>query len=99
MRKTTTILTGLVLAFAIASCNGKKENKETEVHHATDRQMHAVHKLDVKTDNKIDPVCGMEIEGHLADTIHYAGKVYGFCSSGCKEEFAKNPGNYFSKMN
>lgn len=39
-----------------------------------------------------DHICGMTLsEGHIADTIHYNGQVYGFCSSTCKEEFSKNP--------
>lgn len=94
--KKTAILTGLVMVFAVVSCN---EKKEMEVHSADDKMMHSVHNLDVKVDNKFDPVCGMETEGHVSDTIHYTGKVYGFCSSGCKEEFAKSPEQYLDKLN
>jgi hypothetical protein len=39
-----------------------------------------------------DLVCGMDLkDGEIADTAHYEGKVYGFCGSGCKEEFQKKP--------
>jgi YHS domain-containing protein len=51
-------------------------------------------------DNTIDPVCDMEAKaGMVYDTIHYNNKIYGFCSTHCKEEFAKNPNDYLSKMN
>lgn len=89
------IITAAVLATTIFSC---KENlKETEVKVADEHSNHATKKLDVKVDNAIDPVCDMETAHHLSDTIHYGGKIYGFCSSGCKEEFAKNPETYLKE--
>ena len=42
-------------------------------------------------DNKKDPTCGMPVTAGISDTAHYNNKVLGFCSSGCKEEFLKNP--------
>lgn len=42
-------------------------------------------------DNKKDPTCGMPVTAGISDTVHYDNKVLGFCSSGCKEEFLKNP--------
>ncbi len=51
----------------------------------------------MKFDNKKDFVCGMPITAGIADTVHYNGKVYGFCSTGCKDEFLKNPSAYISK--
>ena len=41
--------------------------------------------------NKKDPTCGMPVTAGISDTAHYDNKVLGFCSSGCKEEFLKNP--------
>ncbi|MBZ0154692.1 MAG: YHS domain-containing protein [Alphaproteobacteria bacterium] len=42
-----------------------------------------------------DPVCGMEVnERDARYTSSYQGKEYHFCSEGCKEEFAGNPGNF-----
>lgn len=93
--KTITIITTAILAMVIFSC--KESSKEMEVKKADDKMIHAAHNLDVKVDNKIDPICEMETEGHVSDTIHYEGKIYGFCSSGCKEEFAKNPEIYLKK--
>ena len=41
--------------------------------------------------NKIDPNCGMPVTAGIADTVHYQGKIYGFCSDECKQAFLKNP--------
>lgn len=42
-------------------------------------------------DNKKDPNCGMPVSAGIEDTVHYDGKVYGFCSDECKQAFLKNP--------
>jgi YHS domain-containing protein len=42
-------------------------------------------------DNKKDPNCGMPVTAGIEDTVHYNGKVYGFCSDQCKQAFLKNP--------
>jgi len=34
-----------------------------------------------------DTVCGMPIGNEPNDTVTYEGKLYGFCSTGCKESF------------
>jgi YHS domain-containing protein len=38
-----------------------------------------------------DLSCGMPISAGLSDTTSYKGKLYGFCSSECKEDFLKDP--------
>lgn len=53
--------------------------------------------ISILSDTK-DHVCGMTIqEGAIADTFTYNGKVYGFCATGCKDEFSKNPEKYITK--
>jgi YHS domain-containing protein len=47
-------------------------------------------------DSKKDLVCGMPASAGIADTAHYKGKVYGFCSKECKDEFEKAPLQYFT---
>jgi xanthine dehydrogenase accessory factor len=43
----------------------------------------------------IDPVCGMTVEIATAHfTSEYQGRVFYFCSSGCKRSFDKEPGKY-----
>jgi YHS domain-containing protein len=43
-------------------------------------------------DDTKDYSCGMTMQdGGIADTTLYNGKVYGFCATGCKEAFLKDP--------
>lgn len=35
----------------------------------------------------IDTSCGMSLSDGIEDSLHFDGKVYGFCSSHCKAEF------------
>lgn len=51
----------------------------------------------VKFDNTKDLLCGMPLNTGVVDTVHYNGKVYGFCSKRCKDEFMKDPAAYVSK--
>ncbi|PWK77239.1 transcriptional regulator GlxA family with amidase domain [Mucilaginibacter oryzae] len=46
-----------------------------------------------RIDNDKDPVCGMALTGY-ADTVHYKGKIIGFCSARCKAGFQRNPTAY-----
>jgi len=48
---------------------------------------------------KNDPVCGMPLkQGEIGDTTTYEGKVYGFCGTGCKDEFVKSPPQYLNQQ-
>ncbi len=43
----------------------------------------------------IDPVCGMSVDPeHSRHRFHYEGNVFYFCSTGCREKFAADPGRY-----
>lgn len=45
-----------------------------------------------------DPVCGMTVKkASAAATSEYNGKIYYFCSPGCKESFLKDPEKYVQK--
>lgn len=85
------IIPAVLVAF-LFSCGGNSEHG----HH----EMDMAEALDVKVDNTIDPICNMEVggEGTVFDTIHYNEHVFGFCSSKCKEKFAKTPEDYLDKM-
>jgi YHS domain-containing protein len=50
----------------------------------------------MKFDNVKDFICSMPITAAIADTAKYNEKVYGFCSTGCKDEFKKNPASYLA---
>ena len=46
-------------------------------------------------DTAIDPVCGMTVvKANAKGTFDYKGATYYFCSTGCKEAFAKEPEKY-----
>lgn len=49
-------------------------------------------------DYKKDPACGMPLTAGLEDTTTYKGKLYGFCSKECKNEFLKTPHSYVAKI-
>jgi YHS domain-containing protein len=51
-------------------------------------------KANTTISNKQDPICQMAVNNNSKDTVHYKGKVMGFCSSHCKTEFKKNPKKY-----
>jgi YHS domain-containing protein len=51
----------------------------------------------LKYANKVDYYCKMDIKLGVGDTITYKGKLYGFCSSVCKDGFMKNPDEYLAK--
>ncbi len=44
-----------------------------------------------------DPICDMDVTKEVADTATYKGKLYGFCGTGCKEEFVKDPESHLKK--
>ncbi len=48
--------------------------------------------------NTKDPICQMPVGAGVADTAHYDGKVFGFCSSGCKDEFKKDPAKHLATL-
>jgi YHS domain-containing protein len=46
-------------------------------------------------DKAIDPVCGMTVvKANAKATFDYKGATYYFCSTGCKDAFAKEPEKY-----
>jgi len=57
-------------------------------------------KLDIEI-TRADPVCGMDVSLEKALAKHlfhiYGHKEYIFCSSGCLEDFKKNPRRYISE--
>jgi YHS domain-containing protein len=49
-------------------------------------------------DNKKDPSCGMPVTAGVSDTLHYNGKVIGFCSTECKDSFMKDSAKAFAAI-
>ncbi len=47
------------------------------------------------SDKAVDPVCGMTVvKARAAATFDYKGSTYYFCSTSCKDAFAKDPAKY-----
>lgn len=49
-------------------------------------------------DNKKDPSCGMPVTAGVSDTLHFKGKVLGFCSTECKDSFVKDADKAFAAV-
>jgi len=87
MRK---LLIVCAIMIAAACNNNKPSDTKTESSDSTMKAVKAKYTLNM-VDNKIDLSCGMPLTAGIEDTCHYNGKVYGFCSKECKDEFVKNP--------
>ena len=73
------------------SCKGPKQDEAKKAMSAPPVNK-AVAKYELsQVDNKIDLSCGMPLTAGIEDTCHYMGKIYGFCSKECKDDFLKNP--------
>ena len=82
----------LILIFtALISCSEKPKVEPTNVQVPKSDSVRKKFTADM-VDNKKDPSCGMPMSAGIEDTVHFNGKVYGFCSDECKQIFLKNPG-------
>lgn len=81
-----------LLSITLFSCA-----KEPQVKHASHMDSSGENIKNVQVVNEEDPICHMKTAGSLKDTAVYKTKVYGFCSSYCKDEFKKNPESYAQK--
>ena len=80
------VMSALFLTSCGYSKNGEK-NTQPKVMEASTEKTYPVSLVN----NKKDPTCGMLTTAGISDTAHYEKYVIGFCASGCKEEFLKNP--------
>ena len=80
----------MICAVLVFACNQKPKN---ETNSAVMKQVDTTKPKFTANmvDNKKDPSCGMPLTAGIDDTAHYNGKVYGFCSDECKQQFLKNP--------
>jgi YHS domain-containing protein len=66
------------------------QSANTAAAEAADSIRHAdLNKLTIANTN--DPNCDMPLARGFDDTATYNGKLIGFCSKECKDEFLKNP--------
>jgi len=47
--------------------------------------------------SNLDLVCEMKVDQTVEDTVHFKGKVYGFCGGSCKDKFLEKPADYIAK--
>ena len=85
----------IAIMFLFTACQSSATKKQEEVRqNAPAMQAHHSAVDDayksLAFDNKYDLSCGMPLTAGLSDTAQYKGKLYGFCSAGCKEDFKKN---------
>lgn len=89
-----TFITGLLL-LSLASCHSSQGTDAAAPADTMATMKDTTKTYDVALlDNKKDPVCGMPSAAGMQDTIHLNGKVIGFCSKECKNNFLKNPKQY-----
>jgi YHS domain-containing protein len=81
----------IILSAMILSCTQKPATAATTTQPVTTDTLKPRF-TKAMVDNKKDPSCGMPLTADIEDTVHYMGKVYGFCSDECKQAFLKNPG-------
>ena len=90
----------IILSLAFAACSSKPQAETSTGKGNTDNtDSSLVMKGDTTkpkftvamVDNRKDPNCGMPVTAGIMDTVHYKGKVYGFCSDECRDAFLKNP--------
>lgn len=90
----------VVLAAALAVLASCKKEEPKHVHTVKENTAviepeNPLNKL--KYENKIDYYCKMDITKYgVSDTITYKGRLYGFCSTVCKDEFMKKPEEYLA---
>ncbi|HVZ97752.1 MAG TPA: YHS domain-containing protein [Chitinophagaceae bacterium] len=75
----------------LGACNNSHSNQSATTPTLTTAESDSLKFTTSMVDNKRDPSCGMPLTAGIGDTVHYKGKVLGFCSKECKDEFMKDP--------
>jgi YHS domain-containing protein len=84
--KQLSIFSAFTLALFLFACQQSAPNTNTPTAAAAGP--------DLPWATDLDLVCEMKVDKTVEDTVHYNGKVYGFCNAGCKKTFLENPGKY-----
>ncbi len=85
LKKQIAFLASIII---LVSCNqAKKEPEQRAIPVPAEVSAIAI-KVDLASLASVnDTVCGMPLSEGIADTTTVKGKLYGFCSSGCKDSF------------
>ncbi len=98
MKKNYQLLLATSIMIGFLACNSKQE-PEQKTAPALESKAEENKKEEIKIETSSlarldDPVCGMSVKEGVNDTATVDGKLYGFCSTGCKDEFIKEPARY-----
>ena len=91
MKNMSILFSFLLVVVLVISCGNQQSKKNPEPNVALLTNADTVKISAAMVDNKRDPSCGMPVSAGIGDTAHYKGKVLGFCSKECKDEFLKDP--------
>jgi len=72
------ITLSMLFAGILFSCNRKTNVQEFKTEQQTNN---------IILENKTDPICDMAVDAHKSDTALINNKIWGFCSSACKEKY------------
>jgi YHS domain-containing protein len=86
------IFFALSLCLFLSACGDKKAQSNVST---KETKKNAI-PLSVITFDK-DPVCLMPISGGIEDSTTHKNVTYGFCCSGCKDEFLAKPEEFLVK--
>lgn len=78
----------------LAACQSKQQQPEVKTAPALEQQATTNNKPKIELASNEDPVCKMSVADEVGDTTLYNGKVYGFCGTGCKNDFLADPTAY-----
>ena len=83
----------LAISILLAACtsHSQKENAAASTKDTTGFQAPVNPYKNITFASTKDLNCGMPLSAGIGDTAHYKGKIYGFCSTECKDDFLKNP--------
>ncbi|HVX28572.1 MAG TPA: hypothetical protein VHB70_19640 [Parafilimonas sp.] len=88
MKKLAVILC-VMLALGETACNSSNTKEQTKFISAPVDTTPKQDFSDVVFATQKDTTCGMPLRYGIGDTLHFNGKVYGFCSKGCKDAFVE----------
>ena len=82
------VLTCIISILIAGGCNSAA-SKQTEFVSAPADSTPKKDYSNVVFATKKDTTCGMPLSAGIGDTLHWNGKVYGFCSKQCKDAFVE----------
>ncbi len=81
----------VLAALLLASCHAPNKQPEKPAYSSKTSRLPGRDFSHVKFALDLDLGCYMPLTAGIEDTAMVDGKVYGFCSKECKEEFYKDP--------